>query len=103
MNEYAHANDLGHSFEVSSGAWRTAADYRDLKSVMSANMNGDSVLISVDAELPVFAIPYKTTYTVYKSGAVKVDCSMDINNEVPQLPRFGVQFRIPENYGITGS
>jgi beta-galactosidase len=91
-------NDLGHGFEISSGAWRTASDDRLVKSVMSANMKGDSVLVSINSELPVFAIPYKTTYMVYKSGAVKVACSMNVEMDVPELPRFGVQFRIPENF-----
>jgi len=95
-------NDMGHGFEISSGAWRTASDYRDVKSVMSANMNGDSVQISITAELPVFAIPHKTTYTVYKSGAVKVDCNIDISADIPELPRFGVQFRIPEAFSQMG-
>jgi len=91
-------NDLGHGFEVSSGAWRTASEFRRIKKLVAANVNGDSVQVTVTAELPVFAIPHETTYTVYKSGVVKVDCSMNVEMEAPELPRFGVQFRIPETF-----
>jgi beta-galactosidase len=91
-------NDLGHGFDVSSGAWKTASEFRRIKKLVAANVNGDSVQVTVTAELPVFANLHKTVYTVYPSGAIKVDCSMELLPDVPELPRFGVQFQIPYPY-----
>ena len=91
-------NDLGHGFEVSSGAWKTASEFRRIKKLVAANVNGDSVQVTVTAELPVFANLHETVYTIYPSGAIKVDCSMDLLPDVPELPRFGVQFQIPYLY-----
>ncbi|MGM0619752.1 MAG: glycoside hydrolase family 2 TIM barrel-domain containing protein [Bacteroidota bacterium] len=91
-------NDLGHGFEVSSGAWKTASEFRRIKKMAAANVNDDSVQVTVTAELPVFANLHKTVYTVYPSGAIKVDCSMDLLPDVPELPRFGVQFQIPYHF-----
>ncbi|MCG6191104.1 glycoside hydrolase family 2 TIM barrel-domain containing protein [Maribellus maritimus] len=91
-------NDLGHNFEITSGAWRTASSDRLIKKVASIDYNGDSLQIFITAELPVFAIQHKTVYTVYKSGSIKVSCSMDVEMERPELPRFGVQFEIPDEF-----
>ncbi len=91
-------NDLGHKFEITSGAWKTASSERLIQKMTPTNFNGDSIQVSIISELPVFAIPHKMIYTVYKSGAVKIDCSMDIAMRVPELPRFGVQFEIPDEF-----
>lgn len=91
-------NDLGHGFNITSGAWRTASQYRIVKKVAPANFNGDSIQVNINSEIPVFAIPHRTVYTVYKSGTVKVECSMEVKMKVPELPRFGVQFEIPDEY-----
>lgn len=87
-------NDMGHKFEITSGSWRTASQYRLVESVDVKEFGNDSIQIKVNAKLPVFSILHQTIYTVYNSGAVKVNCQMKIENEVPELPRFGVQFQI---------
>jgi len=92
-------NDIGHNFQITSGAWRTAAAYRLVEQVDVKSFAPDSVQVTVSAKLPVFAIPLNTTYTVYNSGVVKVASRMDIAMEIPELPRFGVQFRIPDTFG----
>jgi beta-galactosidase len=89
-------NDMGHDFQITSGAWRTAAQDRLVKKVDIKEYGGDSIQIDVLTSLPVFAIPYQTTYMVYNSGAIRVTCSMDIGMKIPELPRFGVQLQIPD-------
>ena len=92
-------NDRGHRFEVTSGMWKTASQYRLTDRAEATEFGGDSVRVEVSARLPVFAIPYQTVYSVYPSGTIKVTCSMTMDREVPELPRFGVQFRIPKTFG----
>ncbi|WP_340110972.1 glycoside hydrolase family 2 TIM barrel-domain containing protein [Maribellus mangrovi] len=91
-------NDMGHNFQITSGAWRTASHDRFVEKVETKEYEGDSVQINVSAKLPVFAIPYYTTYTVYNSGAIKVESRMNIGMKVPELPRFGMQFQIPNEF-----
>lgn len=92
------SNDKGHNFQVTSGAWRMASADRKVDNVQVKLFENDSLLVNVSAQLPVFAVPYHTTYTVYPSGAVKVACNMHMGMKVPELPRFGVMFRIPDDY-----
>lgn len=91
-------NDMGHKFETTSSAWKTAAEYRLTESVDVEEFGGDSIEVTVTARLPVFGIPFQTIYTIYNSGAIKVNTSMHIDMQVPELPRFGVQFNIPDEY-----
>ena len=71
-------NDLGHKFEITSGAWRTASADRIVNFADVKNFDNDSVQIIVSANLPVFSFPYETIYTVYNSGMVKVSCKLDL-------------------------
>lgn len=92
------SNDKGHNFQITSGAWRMASADRNVDKVQVKRFENDSMQVNVLAQLPVFAFPHHTTYTIYPSGAVKVTCSMDVEMKVPELPRFGVMFRIPDDY-----
>ncbi len=91
-------NDLGHQFDVTSGSWKTASAYRLIENVQLEEFNGDSIKVDILAKLLVFGIPHKTIYTVYNSGAIKVNCQIDFQEDVPELPRFGVQFNIPDEF-----
>ena len=92
------SNDLGHNFQISSGAWRMASADRKVDNVQVKLFENDSLQVNVSAQLPVFAIPYHIAYTVYPSGAIKVACNMHMGMKVPELPRFGMAFRIPDDY-----
>jgi beta-galactosidase len=91
-------NDMGHNFDVTSSAWKTASTYRKIQEVKLDEYDGDSIRVTVSSELPVFSIPHQTIYTIYGSGVIKVHADMDLEDAVPELPRFGMQFNVPDEF-----
>ncbi|MCB1120479.1 MAG: DUF4981 domain-containing protein, partial [Verrucomicrobiae bacterium] len=86
-------NDLGvlkgrKTFEPNHEIWRGAGDWIVEKSGYSENK--DTVVITVDARLPVVDATSQVTYRIYGNGAVDVTTQFKPGkNKLPIMPRFG--------------
>lgn len=91
-------NDIGNNMPFETGAWKSAAHYRVVDAVAVTHKDQDSVTVTADMRLPVFNSSYINRYTVYRNGKVKVEARLSSGEKLPEIPRFGMQFRIPEEY-----
>ena len=93
-------NDDGNQMVRRLGAWRKAGAERKVQSVKAEQVGPQLVRIVADATLPVGDnTKYRTIYSVYGSGDIVVDVSMEPSgSNIPELPRFGMQMAIPGRY-----
>jgi beta-galactosidase len=91
-------NDFGNDMPVKLGIWRNAHAQPNLKKVTIGEQNKDGVLITVNWELAI-GVPYELHYHIRNDGSIAVQASIDMGGrELPELPRFGMRFRMPGSY-----
>ena len=54
--------------------------------------------VSLGAKTLAPAVKMTLKYTLAKGSAIKVECSADVNEKVPTLPRFGFRFTLPAGF-----
>jgi len=93
-------NDNGNGMPRRLGAWRNAAFNRTVKAVKVEQLKPQIVRIITEATLPVGTdSTYKTIYTVYGNGDVVIDTTLTPRGDnVPNLPRFGMQLAVPAQF-----
>ena len=88
-------NDRGNDMPRRSGVWRDAHRHLAVRSVRVDRRPRGTVRISVDAALETVGAEYTRGYTVYASGDVVVEASLDAGDgKLPELPRFGMRTRL---------
>ncbi|MBW8040419.1 MAG: DUF4981 domain-containing protein [Planctomycetes bacterium] len=93
-------NDNGNGMPRRLGAWRKAGPNRTVKAVNAEQLKPQVVRITAEATIPVGAnSTYKTVYIVYGNGDIVVDAILTpVGNNLPDLPRFGMQMAIPAQF-----
>jgi beta-galactosidase len=70
--------------------WKEAGPRRETKAVRVESLNSSTARVTVQTDLPVVGSTYSTTYTIYGTGDVVVDCSYTPGTEkLSMMPRFG--------------
>jgi beta-galactosidase len=88
-------NDRGNFMARSSGIWRDAHRSMTVRSFRTETPSPGVVRILVGADLPTVGASYDVVYTVYGSGDIVVDASLEPGSRaLPELPRFGMQARL---------
>ena len=89
-------NQSANGFAQRLGAWRDAAEKRELKE-MSVKRKG-VVVVKAEMKLPVGA-DYTLTYTINAEGEVKVDADYKPTaDNIPLMPKFGMRLRLPIDF-----
>ena len=90
-------NDFGADMQKTMNIWRNAGSSK-LQSVdvtekgYYATVSCTYLLVDVKSQL-------KVDYTMYADGSLNVTVDFNNNgNELPEMPRFGMLFRLPEKY-----
>jgi len=79
--------------------WKEASTMRVVQSFKVAKPAKGEVHISVEYLLGNSRIPYRATYVIYGSGDIIISGEIDPGAaELPELPRFGMNFRIPAEF-----
>jgi len=93
-------NDDGNKMIQRCAVWRKAGTERKVQSVKAEQVRPQLVRITAEATLPVGdGTKYRTIYSVYGSGDIVVDVSMEPSGgNIAELPRFGMQMAIPARY-----
>jgi beta-galactosidase len=89
-------NDRGNRMGTRLGVWRTAGPNRTVQSVTAEQVADSAVKIEVQAKLDAGNSKQTNTYTIYGSGDIVVKSSVEVSDGLPNMPRFGMQMRIPE-------
>jgi beta-galactosidase len=91
-------NDEGNRMPERLSVWQTAGSDRIVANLDVQQTHPSKIQIKAEFLLPAGKSELSTLYTVYGSGDVIVENSFKPGMELPELPRFGMQMRIPDNY-----
>ena len=79
-----------------SGIWRDAGRQRSVTKFTVSQPQPQVVRVAVEADLTEVNSTYRTTYIIYGNGDVVVEGSlMPGSEDLPNLPRFGMQLEVP--------
>ena len=94
-------NSWDHATETPTGGvpirlaiWRQAGRNRTVNRVAAERVSAQVVRIVAEATLPAGKSGYRAVYTVYGSGDVVVESSINPKGDLPELPRFGMQMAL---------
>jgi beta-galactosidase len=91
-------NDDGNRMQERLSVWRTAGSERVVAKMEVQQPHPSLIRVKADFLLPAGKSELSTLYTIYGSGDVLVENSFQPGMELPELPRFGMQMRIPDDY-----
>ena len=92
-------NDDGNGMLRRLGVWRQAGPDRTITGITAEQLKPQVVRVEVAALLPAGGCGYRCVYTVFGSGDVVVESSIQpAEAKLPELPRFGMQMAIPADF-----
>ncbi|GAA0344144.1 beta-galactosidase LacZ [Bowmanella denitrificans] len=94
-------NDLGNDMPRWAAIWQHAEDRLKLQSLTSKTVKTE-VLVSALYHSPDFKGSYQVQYRISDDGRVAVNSKLDLaeGQELPKLPKFGMQLQSPGEYGF---
>ncbi len=90
-------NDYGARFQITSNIWRCAGSNKTLKLFQVSKIEGHLV-VDVTYFLSDINSDYKLKYTIYPDGSVGFYASWKAGMKLPEMPRFGMLFTLPDSY-----
>lgn len=91
-------NDIGNRMPRRQGIWRNAGEERTAAVVTSQRIKPAVIRIEAVSRLLAGNSSLKLVYTFYGNGVIDVQCSIDPHKDLPNLPRFGMQTRLPGTF-----
>ena len=91
-------NDRGNDMPKRQGIWREAAAKRTVTGIQGEQIGPQSARVTVDASLPAGTSTVRNDYTIYGNGEIQVDEEITPGGSLPDLPRVGMQLRIPGEF-----
>lgn len=91
-------NDRGNGMARRQGVWHDAGAKRSVTSMIIESVSTKLARVVVDASLPAGDSKQRIVYSVYGNGAMEVECVLQAAQGQPDLPRVGLQFRIPGEF-----
>jgi beta-galactosidase len=91
-------NDIGNRMPLRQGIWRNAGKERTSVKVFVKQMNPRVIRVTALSFLLAGNSPLQNTYTIYGNGNIIVECKVSPHKDLPNLPRFGMQVRLPGEY-----
>jgi beta-galactosidase len=92
-------NDFGNGMQKRCVVWKEASLERVVHSFKVYKKAQGEVLIMVNFRLGSSKIPYQMSYRIFGTGDVVISGEIDPGAaELPELPRFGMNFRIPATF-----
>lgn len=84
-------NDFGHNYQSEANVWRTAHTNKTLTSVTESS-SGIKVVYALN-DVPA---DYTIEYNILDNGELKITSSILLNEEVVEMPRFGMRMVLPK-------
>jgi beta-galactosidase len=91
-------NDRGNRMPERLRVWRDAGDGRKVTNMTAEQISPHSVRVAAHFALPAGSSSYRIVYTINGDGKVEVESTFTPGGELPVLPRFGMQLRIPGEF-----
>ena len=91
-------NDRGNEMPKRQGVWREAATRRTVTDSHGEQLTPQSVKVTIVASLPVGSSTVRNAYTIHGNGAIEVEEEITPGGSLPDLPRVGMQLRIPGEF-----
>ncbi len=88
-------NEVRGGMDGNAYLWKTAAANRRLESIDVEQQNPQTVVVTVRQRLPVWNSSYVNKYTVRGDGALEVSATLESEQDLPELVRFGMQLGLP--------
>ncbi|MEH6407082.1 MAG: glycoside hydrolase family 2 TIM barrel-domain containing protein [Leeuwenhoekiella sp.] len=92
-------NDFGNGMPHKLMAWKVATHDSKVSNVEVGKKGNDGQLITVTYQLAGVDTPYTVTYFIENNGNIKVSASLNSDEDLPEIPRFGMRMELPGNYG----
>jgi beta-galactosidase len=91
-------NDIGNRMPKRQGIWRNAGNERTDAGVKVSQVSPGVVQVEARSHLLAGNSPLDMIYTLYGNGEIEVQMTVDIQKGLPNLPRIGMQTRVPGEY-----
>jgi beta-galactosidase len=91
-------NDVGNRMPRRQAIWRSAGNNRTAPGITVKKINPQIVRIETRSRLPAGNSPLDIHYTFYSSAFIVVECRVQAHKDLPNLPRFGMQARLPGTF-----
>jgi beta-galactosidase len=91
-------NDRGNNMPKRQGVWRDAAVNRVVNDVKAEQISPQVVKVLATASLPAGGSTLLNVYTFYGNGVIEVEQQITPADNLPDLPRFGMQMRVPGEF-----
>ncbi len=91
-------NDRGNNMPRRQGVWREAAAKRVVNDVRAEQVSPQVVKVMATSTLPAGGSAVLNVYTFYGSGEIEVEQQITPGENLPDLPRFGMQMRVPGEF-----
>lgn len=93
-------NDIGNKMPLRQGIWRNAGKERTKAKVFVKQLQPQVILVTALSFLLAGNSPLENNYTIYGNGDIIVACKVAPHKDLPNLPRFGMQTRLPGEYNM---
>ncbi len=92
-------NDFGNQMPDRTKPWRYASQNCKLKNMQVTNQSEKQIVITAYLYLPDVDCGFKMIYAISANSKVKIDCDFMVGNRsLPELPRLGLYFKIPDSF-----
>ena len=91
-------NDNGNGMPNRCGIWKNAAANSIVSEITVEQVNPQVVKISVNKQLDAEDSTLRTVYTIYGSGQVLISNTLTLGDDLPELPRIGMQMQMPGEF-----
>jgi len=88
-------NESRGGIDADAHLWKGVAENRRLESVDAEQLGPQEVRVTARQRLPLWNALYVNEYTVRGDGTLEVSATLDSEQELPELLRFGMTVRIP--------
>lgn len=92
-------NDDGFNLTKNNGVWKHAFQKGKLKKFTFSTKNGNIVEVIAEYDLAAKNSTQKIRYVVYGNGDIVIENQINIDSNLPFLPRFGLQAQVAGNLG----
>lgn len=89
-------NDIGNKMPERLAIWKDAGKFRRLHR-MICQKEGNKAIVSMIYHLPKDSWLY-LTYTIFGNNDILVDYAFFPNRDLPEIPRIGLQLRMPRDF-----
>jgi len=92
-------NDFGNNMNYRLNIWRAADNNMVIQSVEVKDQTSEGVVVVANYRFLNLNVLYSIKYSIQNDASIVVTSSLDMgNNELPELPRFGMKMQLPVEF-----